>query len=54
MNTYWGSGSIALCPGCFTPRDSPQYLLYRRWVDPSAGLDAVIKRKNPIPVAAVN
>jgi hypothetical protein len=66
MTTYWGSGGIALltsavdggewlasCTSQFTPRiRAPSTYSIR--VGPRVGLDAVVKRKNPVTAPARN
>jgi hypothetical protein len=65
MEVHWGNGGTAPYilnsaldggewsdsrPGRFTPRErAPGTQLIGGWVDPRAGLDAVMKRKIPSP-----
>jgi hypothetical protein len=45
----------ASCPGCFTPRErAPDTHWIGGWVGPRAVLDAVVKRKIPIPCQESN
>jgi hypothetical protein len=49
-----GSGYSASCPGRFTPEErGPGTNWIRGWVDPRAGLDAVVKIKKSLPLPGI-